>query len=431
MRFKMAQQVFFVGTYDEVAHHAAPLAGQIDYQIIDADSVINVANPGDLAIFYSEHFDRFRNAIRLLKQKQVATLYMIDGIIEWRNAWENEKEEPACPFTMRPILAHKAACIGPAQARLLDDWGNRGKTEVVGAPRLDRLFSHSIQESSSVVRRVLVMTAKCPAFTGDQRQRLIQSLIDLKERLHSRQGIESVWRMTDGLENELKVENVLNDLTGQDLFETLQTVDVVITTPSTAAIEAMALEKPTAILDYNNSPTYMQSAWRITAPDHIEDVVQELLNPPKPKLLFQNQLLCEEICTDGNATERMCELISSMLESSLKSINRQSELSFPVQMLETVVKSPATFDHSEVFSDFAEFENSELLELQTELAHARREIKYLHAQLEQIRAELGHAHAIFDEINNHPVAGPIVRIRQKIFDLIAKLKRRTTQPEPN
>ena len=65
----MNQQVFFVGTRAEVQHHAAPLSGQIQYKIVDSADVVAAAQPGDLAIFYSEHFDRFREAIQQLKEK--------------------------------------------------------------------------------------------------------------------------------------------------------------------------------------------------------------------------------------------------------------------------------------------------------------------------------------------------------------------------
>ncbi len=129
--------VFFVGQPGEVAHHAAPFQSRLNVQIVEPHEVLQKSSPGDLAIFYSEHFDRFRDACQRLKQQNVATLYMIDGILEWRNAWENRRDEVACPYTMRPVLAHKVACIGNSQARVLESWGNQGKTEVIGIPRLD------------------------------------------------------------------------------------------------------------------------------------------------------------------------------------------------------------------------------------------------------------------------------------------------------
>ena len=40
----------------------------------------------------------------------------------------------------QPVVGHKIACLGRSQARILESWGNVGKCEIVGAPRLDRLI---------------------------------------------------------------------------------------------------------------------------------------------------------------------------------------------------------------------------------------------------------------------------------------------------
>ena len=47
-------------------------------QVIAPAEVVAIAKPGDVAVFYSEHFERFRSAIDQLKSNSVATLYMID-----------------------------------------------------------------------------------------------------------------------------------------------------------------------------------------------------------------------------------------------------------------------------------------------------------------------------------------------------------------
>ena len=104
--------VFYVGQENEIGHHAAPLANLRDVKQESVSRVLQQARPGDLAIFFSEHFHETRSAIRQLQESNVATLYAIDGILEWRNAWVNSADEPACPWTMRPALCHKVACMG-------------------------------------------------------------------------------------------------------------------------------------------------------------------------------------------------------------------------------------------------------------------------------------------------------------------------------
>jgi hypothetical protein len=430
--------VFFVGLPTEVGHHAAPIAERIPIQVVAADQVDSIAKPGDLAIFFSEHFDRFRHLITLLKQRQVATLYMIDGILEWRNAWENRDDEPACPFTMRPVLAHKAACIGPSQARVLEAWGNRGKSEIVGVPRFDRFWNSSknkVRDPSKF--QLLVMTAKVPGFTPEQLARTRQSLIDLKSWIDREQIAREVlpnrklnvcWRLTAGLDQELQIENELSDLTGRELADQLLEADAVISTPSTAMLEAMIFGLPVASLDYHLCPSYLSTAWTIGHAAAIKQVIAELAHPPESKLLFQRTHLHDALALApdietrpaATATDRMVDLIQGMREIAQRRIEENQPLQFPFQILNPIPPAVHAFDHQQMFPRFREFEltdqSDDPLMLRVELAQARREIEHLQRELAQCKSELGQAHSIFDQIHQHPVAGPIVRLRQKFLD---------------
>ena len=254
----MKRQVYFVGSPREVAHHAAPIEREasVEVQVIAANEVVATANRGDIAVFFSEHFDRFRQAIVELKQKGVPTIYLVDGILEWRNAWENHLQEPACPFTMRPVLCDKVAVIGRSQARVLSSWGNAGKIELVGIPRLDGL-AERWRENEDVKAavdanppfRVLVTSAKTPGFTPEQMEVTRQSLTDLKSWFDTNdvvdgRAIEVTWRLTAGLEDRLAVTNQLSGLDGQELQDELANCDALITTPSTAMLEGMLQGKP-------------------------------------------------------------------------------------------------------------------------------------------------------------------------------------------
>ena len=434
----MSQQIYFVGTPEEVAHHHAPLDGRMAYQIVDAADVTQLARAGDLAIFFSEHFDRFRSAIANLKTKNVGTLYLIDGILEWRNAWENRSDEPACPFTMRPVLADKAACIGNAQARILCGWGNFEKVEVVGIPRLDSLTRQKrylntrsdSQSSNSSPARLLVMTAKFPSYTPEQRQQLIGSLKDLQSHLQGRTEVSVTWRLTAGLDKEIGVENQLGSLSGKELATVLEQTDAVISTPSTAILESMLLGVPTATIDYTNSPAYLNTAWRISAADQIASEVSALLAPSEERLQFQRSLLADALQLGEPATQRLENLISEMLrlQSEPQVTSSDSAIARPL-LTPPAAEFAHGFDHSAMFSSFAEFQSDDKVQLQAELAHARREILHLQRQLKQIETELGQAHQIFDEINNHPVAGRIVKIRQRLLTLFKKYKPSNIQPE--
>ena len=93
----------------------------------------------DLAMISDEFYSLITNQLVRLREAGVPTLHVLDGIVEWRNTWENPRsatESDGMPL-FQPILADKVACFGKAQARILESWGNLGKCEVVGAPRLD------------------------------------------------------------------------------------------------------------------------------------------------------------------------------------------------------------------------------------------------------------------------------------------------------
>lgn len=411
----------------------------MDFEIVSAEQIVDRANPGDIAVFYSEHFHRFRTAIEQLKAKQVATLYMLDGILEWRNAWADEPYHTASPFTMRPVLCHKVACIGDNQQRMIDGWGNAAKTEVVGVMRFDRFGAAPVttdgqQEASGQksMRRpneapfqLLVNTAKTPGFNEQQMQTVRESLQDLKEVVEEfGDSIEVTWRLTAGLDREINVSNQLADATGEELYNTLQKVDAVITTPSTSILESWLANKPTALLDYHDCPSYVQAAWRIASRAQIKRAIEELQSPPETRLHFQRQMLAESLYRETPAVPRMAKLIQSMQAEAQKCLREGRPLEFPSAILtpphsHRISPQGSTniaFDHARIYPDFDAFGIDEKTELQVALAQSVRQNDLLELRIASLENELGQAHAIFEEIEKHPIAGPIVRMRQRLLN---------------
>ncbi len=434
----MQRHVFFVGSESEVAHQAESLSkvDSISTRVIAADAVVGAASPGDVAIFFSEHFDRFRQAVIELKAKRVSTVYLVDGILEWRNAWENADDEPACPFTMRPVLCDKVAVIGMSQARTLCDWGNAGKIEVVGVPRMDRLseswrLSDGFQSAKgSDPFRVLIATAKTPGFTPEQIATTIRSLSELKSYIEKTPKIngrtlETTWRLTAGMEEEIGVENSLFNLTGDEIQNVMANCDAVITTPSTSMLEAMLLHKPTALLDFHESPRYVPASWEIHSRESIEPVLKQLASPCSARMQFQNSVLNDALQVAEPATGRLVQLIHSMFAASDQQLATGNPFEFvpnllPQPICASKLSSPhCKMDHASIFANFNEFsDDCETEQLQAQLAHARREIEHLHRIGDGLRAELAEAHTIFEQIQQHPIAGPIVRIRERFIQFM-------------
>lgn len=279
-----------------------------------------IAMSPDLVIVPDEHWCELGNIVSYCNENGILTLQMMDGILEWRRTWDYTREgkiigDGPNPLN-QPAFADKIACLGFKDYRILESWGNYGKCEITGMPRLKHImnlrndFSHLSQKKN----RILVCTAKTPAFTEKQAEKTIQSLTDLKNYFSKRKDIEIIWRITGDYSKLIGVENSLNDLTGKEIHEIIQQVDAVITTPSTTILEAMTLKVPVATLDYHNQPHYFETAWSISAQTHIDSVVNELMNPPATKLEYQDFLFHEQLFTLEDPNDRLVRLIKEMIK---------------------------------------------------------------------------------------------------------------------
>ncbi|MDA7541444.1 hypothetical protein N8639_01245 [bacterium] len=410
----MCGKVYYVGTGEEVAHHARPLASKLDVEIISSEKVADVATNRDLAIFFSEHFRRFRTAINQLKQKGCRTLYAIDGILEWRNAFETQNEEPACPWTMRPVLSEKVAAIGRSQARQLSFWGNRKKIELIGLPRLDDLANFEKQNPLRQLtskKHLIVMTAKWPGYTDEQILNVEESLFDLKKALDfMKERVDVTWRLTGGLAEKLGVVNSFSNANGDEFHQQLKECDALITTPSTAILEGMSCGIPTAILEYNDCPQLTDSVWQIRTERHLKKVLNELLNPPESKLAQQDFVLHDTLECHSAASNRLVDLIDKMF-------------TFPAgEMPESLVPIDETtivgqLDHQFLFSHHKLFETNNVLELQAHAAELERDDNRLQERNELLEREFNRAKATIDNVFNNPFVSPFL----KAGDLAAKL----------
>lgn len=382
----MPTPIYYVGSPAEVEHHARPLRGAFDVRVEDENEVLRHASAGDVCVFYNEFFPRYRRAIHELVRKQCATLYAIDGILEWRSIWEFPPGI-SCLWSARPILSHKVACIGRSQTRILESWGHAAECELVGIPRFDGLLDRSPRvRIEGEPFTILVLTAKCAGFNEEQLHRAARSLKDLKAWLeqHPRVGdtpLRSVWRITQGLENEVRVDNSLKDTTGGDLAQVLTRVDAVVTTPSTTLLEGMLQGLPVAMLDYNNCPHYVPAAWRITAAAHFDQVIPELVNPPAAKMHYQQHLLRDSLECESPALPRLIGLIARMHEIAKRSVSRGEELGFPERILQQENMPPSAeavpLDYPRLFPANPAFAEGDLRRLQAEVADLRESLQRL------------------------------------------------------
>ena len=332
---------------------------------------------------------------RVYESSNVPILILADGILEFRNTWENPGVADGSCF--QPLMGHKLACIGRAQARTIESWGNVGSCEVVGLPKFDSVQDAEylpIQNTGPF--RVLVATANTPAFDAQQRALVLQSLEAIKQRFQHNpvvngRKLEITWRLTDGLNTELGIEQ--NQPAGApkiSISDAIELADAVITTPSTLYLESVIKRRPTAVLDFTNSPQYISSAWTISAPIHLQPVLQELENPPASKLLFQRSILHDNLELGVSSKSRLYALIDTMVKSGQAAKRDGSKLSLPTRVLSDpqrgIQRVESEFNAAVLYQDNPCFKIGEVERLQQELNQAV-------ARLGQLPRDLDTKHA--------------------------------------
>ena len=329
---------------------------------------------------------------RIYETAKVPILILADGVLEYRNTWDNPTIADGSVF--QPLIGHKLACIGRAQARIVESWGNVGKCEIVGLPRLDRIAECEILPvQPDGPFRILIATANKPAFTSKQRDKVTESLRLLRRRfdVHSTvngRPVDATWRLTDGLESEigLPLESSHQDNT-VTLSEALELADAVITTPSTLYLESVLMRRPTAILDFNNAPVYVPSAWTISAPVHINDTIQELERPPLPKMLFQRSVLHDQLQLGSPSCPRLFKLMEVMVQCGERARLTESPIELPKRILADpqhgIQQVESDFDNAALYPDGPAFQVSEVQQLQQELSQAIARLGQLPHDLDQ------------------------------------------------
>ena len=397
----------------------------IDYEVVDR-FLPDWSLPADAGIVITHMHYRWEEISllrRLYQHNRVPVLILADGILEYRNIFEHPDLADGAIF--QPVMGHKLACIGRSQTRIVESWGNVGKCELVGIPRLDPFIGtdpEPLRESGPF--RLLIATASTPAFDERQRETVLESLrhisgqLDRQYRINGRQ-VKVTWRLTDGLEMDLGVGSP--DLADQrkPLSQVLDDVDAVITTPSTLYLESILKGRPTAILDFHNTPSYVTSAWMINSSKHFNWTLSELANPPKPKMLFQQAILQEQLFCAA-AKPRMLKLIRTMIEIGEKTRREDRELRFPARILEDPQHGfefvPAEFDLSQLYENNEAFQLQDVQALQVELSQAIKRLETLPRELAEKNVYLKEAMRQLDRLRSRNA-----ELRARVANLRSRL----------
>ncbi len=363
------------------------LGGEAEFLYDGAwDPAAMVRSAPDVIVCVNDYAFDIARCLDAAREVRIPSLVLQDGILEWRCQYENPLFGSGGGAPQhQPVLADKIACIGAGSARQIAAWGNPGAVEVTGMPRMDALLSRVPPPVGKPGKRILIMTAKNPGFTEAQTAVTLRSLRDVREALESMPGVEILWRVSSGVARTLGVENQFRELSALDLADVLEKSDAVITTLSTAILEAMLLKRPVAALDYHNVPRFVQTAWTVTAPGQIRQVVESLLAPSGRLMAFQEDCLRDSLSCDRPAAPRVAELIRRLVALGSAAKEAGGPLRLPQNVMRSVAE-PAPgrpVPLSELYPDQPVYAETDVQALQVRLARLQKKNEQLRRELEK------------------------------------------------
>jgi hypothetical protein len=348
--------------------------------LLDYDSKYSFSDDIDLVITAQHYEEPEVGLIQKAVKQDIPTLILADGILEFNNIWCNPKMSAGRIF--QPVLGHKIAVLGRSQTRILESWGNIGKCEIVGLPRLDQYLDKQPRiRKPGESFKILVMTGKTPGYTTEQIEKVTQALLDLKNWFEQNTifkglSLEPLWRIASSIAQQIEVDSQISDLSGQELSETLQEVDALITAPSTSVLEGMLQGIPVSLLNYGNTPQFVPAAWSITCFQHIADVIDGLIQKPATYMLFQDTILHDSLECRTPSIPRLHKLILEMVELARGSKKQHGALLFPDKILcgrDAEFHFPEQrFNMKTLYPDHPIFGEMDTLKLQIEIEHLKR-----------------------------------------------------------
>jgi hypothetical protein len=306
-----------------------------------AEHMIRKESP-DLILLEEEYGTPFERALLVAaKRNRVPTLAVQHGDIHpyhpgyvslrGQVSPEGSVDSPFCP------IPDKTAVYGPYHRDFLTEIGYpQGSVDVTGQPRYDRLYhAHEIYSTEAfrerygigLNQRIVLWATQCHCFSAQENidymtvvfeamQEVTGATLIIKQHPGER---DIHTRMISECLADYRIKAVLTPK-DSDTFEQLYVSDMLITTYSTTATEAVALGKPVIILNLSERPEstdYVAQgvAIGIREKDQLAPAIVDLLRDAS-RLSSNRQRFIEQYLyrIDGEATQRIVKLISAMIE---------------------------------------------------------------------------------------------------------------------
>jgi hypothetical protein len=242
----------------------------------------------------------------------VKSIGLQDGVIEYAHSWGKRRSN----FRYRPVLTDKIGVFGQFSKDILVSWGcPEERIFITGRPAMQSfecLFNNTVQGSEEY--DFLIAPANAPFYDAYQEKNFIDGINDLCDFLKARQYtfLLRIKKKLFPLFHDSLHQYFQDSSSRQGIEFTIINSKAVITTPSTVILDSFYLQKPTAILNYNNESLYLNSPWNISHKDQLEAVIEEMKCPPQSKIELQNLHLKYHLDTNS-PTKVFCNQVYGML----------------------------------------------------------------------------------------------------------------------
>lgn len=265
----------------------------------------------DALVVTDEYYLPNRLALAACKRLGIPSFHIVDGIMEWRNLFENPRSidpKQGTPL-FQPLLADYTFAMGSEQAEALR-WLGNSSVFATGLPRFDDLDRRNCRIGPSANPEILIASANTPWFSAEQESTFrgvydhLPGVLDIaRDTLSTPFAVR--WRVAACLQDSVA------DLPKSQgtAAEALDSCSALISTPSSLVVEAMILGIPTLVLDPYAVPALTPAAWSANDAATASSMLGDLLAPSPQRASFQDWIRDRVTTSTPSASDSIARFI--------------------------------------------------------------------------------------------------------------------------
>jgi len=291
-------------------------------------------------IFQKEDFDLIlcwddsqffeRTILSLSKLHNIPSLQLQHGIISYVN------HENRIWFTLqlRDIITDKYALYGNTTHKtFLDNGADKEKLVITGCPRYDELFNYP---KSNKKNQILFLTSGIPTSYSyfnsvDVILHYEELVTTIFKKLHTFTDKNIVIKRHPSQDEIIDIKQIASELlpnakiiSNANTYELISNSDVIISPPSTAITEAIALDKPVLLIkympfDYSSPYQKTHSVLPISSINDVDEAINQILFDPHTRSVLakgRQQFLKEVLSYPGKSVNQVLKVINDMFQNN-------------------------------------------------------------------------------------------------------------------